>query len=98
MNDLFNTQLIQDALEKPDKQTILPLYGGADTLLEEMTAEERERAADLVYVKVREQAFSRGLPVIISKNGQAVREYADGRIESVKNQTPTQTPNEPSRF
>jgi hypothetical protein len=65
-----------------DKQlTILPLYGGADTLLEEMTAEERERAADQVYVKVREQAFSRGLPVIIKRKGLLIKEFADGHTE-----------------
>jgi len=61
---------------------ILPLFGGAAKPLEEMTAVER--AAKQIYAKAREAAFSRGLPVIISKNGQTVREYADGRTEPVK--------------
>ncbi|MCY7360077.1 MAG: hypothetical protein LH609_22015 [Rudanella sp.] len=63
---------------------ILPLFGGAAKPLEEMTAVEREQAAEQIYAKAREAAFSRGLPVIISKNGQTVREYADGRTEPVK--------------
>lgn len=62
---------------------ILPLYGGAAKSIETMTAEQFDVAAEQVYVKVREAAFSRGLPVIIEENGRAFREYADGHLELI---------------
>ncbi len=62
---------------------ILPLYGGAAKSIETMTAEQFDVAAEQVYVKVREAAFSRGLPMIIEENGRAFREYADGHLELI---------------
>ncbi|CCH02860.1 hypothetical protein FAES_4861 [Fibrella aestuarina BUZ 2] len=73
----FNAPLLD---EKP-AQSILPLYGGAEKPLEKMTVDELEEAASQVYRKVREAAFSRGLPVIIKRNGQLLKEYADGHTE-----------------
>ncbi len=84
MEAFLNTQIRQDSPETSGSTiNILPLFGGAAKPLEEMTAAEREQAAEQIYGKAREAAFSRGLPVIISKNGQTVREYADGRTEPV---------------
>jgi len=80
MNDLFEP-ILED--ETPDATAILPLYGGAAQPIEAMTTEEFDMAAGQVYVKVREAAFSRGLPVIIEKNGRAFREFADGHLEPV---------------
>lgn len=66
-----------------DRPTILPLYGGAKKSVCQMSKEEFDEVAQIIYVKVREQAFSRGLPVIIERNGQAVKEFADGRFEPI---------------
>jgi hypothetical protein len=79
MNISFNAPLT----DVPGTPKILPLYGGAEKPIEEMTAEEHEQAAEEVYRKVREAAFSRGLPVVIEKDGKVVRVYADGRVEAV---------------
>ena len=80
MNDLFEL-ILDDAT--PDVPAILPLYGGAAKPIEAMTAEEFDVAAEQVYVKVRESAFSRGMPVIIERNGRAFREFADGHFEPI---------------
>lgn len=79
MDNPFNALLADDL----PQSTILPLFGGADKPIEEMNEEERNHAAMQVYQKVREAAFSRGLPVIIKRNGQVVKEFADGHFESV---------------
>lgn len=81
MNDLFEP-IFEN--ETPDVPTILPLYGGAEKPVSQMSREEFEKAAQTVYSKVREQAFSRGLPVVIGRAGQVIKEYADGRIEVIK--------------
>ena len=80
MNDLFEPILES---EMPNTPAILPLYGGAKTPLEDMTDAELNQASDQIYIKVREQAFSRGLPVIIERNGRAFREFADGHFEPI---------------
>ena len=77
MNSTFNTFLVDDG----PQQTILPLYGGAEKPIEEMTAEEFTIAAKQVYQKARGAAFSRGLPVIIKREGQLLKEFADGHTE-----------------
>lgn len=79
MESLFNAFLADDT----PQSTVLPLFGGAEKPVEEMTAAEREQAAKQVSMKVREQAFSRGFPVIIKRNGLIVREFSDGRLEPV---------------
>lgn len=81
MNDLFEP-ILDNAT--PDVPVILPLYGGAEKPVSQMSREEFEEAAHAVYSKVREQAFSRGLPVVIGRAGQVIKEYADGRIEVIK--------------
>lgn len=81
MNDLFEP-ILDDAT--PDVPAILPFYGGAEKPVSQMSREEFEEAAQTVYRKVREQAFSRGLPVVIGRGGQVIKEYADGRIEVIK--------------
>ena len=81
MNDLFEP-ILED--EMPDAPAILPLYGGAEKPVSQMSREEFDAVAQIVYDKVREQAFSRGLPVVIGRAGQVIKEYADGRIEVIK--------------
>ncbi len=79
MTNPFNALLADDALQS----TILPLFGGAEKPIEEMNEDERNRAAEQVYLKVREAAFSRGLPVIVKVNGLMIKEFADGRTELI---------------
>ena len=79
MEALFNAFLADDE----PLSTILPLFGGAEKPVEEMTPEEREQAAKQVSLKVREQAFSRGFPVVIKRNGQIINEFADGHTEII---------------
>lgn len=81
MDSLFSLQL--DLPAGNSSPTILPLFGGANKPIEEMTADEQRWAADQVYQKVREAAFSRGLPVIIKIDGQVVKQFADGHIELI---------------
>ena len=78
MSILFNPQLDSPADNLP---TILPLYGGAEKPISRMTDEELADVSDTVMAKVREQAFSRGRPIIREENGRVVQEYADGHIE-----------------
>ncbi len=78
MDSFFNLHF--DSLEG-DASTILPLFGGASKPVEIMTVYELSAAAEQVYNKVREQAFSRGLPVVVKVNGQIVREFSDGHFE-----------------
>ena len=80
MNNLFEPILENIA---PGVPVIMALYGGAARPIEAMTAEQFSLAAEQVYVKVREAAFSRGLPVIIERNGRAFREFADGHFEPI---------------
>ncbi len=79
MEAIFNTHLSDNAPES----TILPLFGGAVKPIEAMTVEEFDSAAKRVYLTVRESAFSRGLPVIIERNGRVIKEYADGHVELI---------------
>lgn len=65
------------------QSTILPLFGGAEKPIEEMNEDERNRAAEQVYLKVRKAAFCRGLPVTIKINGLIVREFSDGYTEQI---------------
>jgi len=61
--------------------TIQPLYGGAAKSVLDMTPEELDQVSEEVMRKVRERAFSRGLPVVLERNGKVWYEYADGRQE-----------------
>jgi hypothetical protein len=82
MTPTFNAPLPNDDVPG-SPPTILPLFGGAEKPVEEMTAEEFAEASKYITLKAKEAAFSRGLPVILSLNGLVVREFSDGRIESV---------------
>ncbi len=79
MEALFNAFLADDV----PQLTILPLFGGAEKPVEEMTSKEFEVAAKQVYVKVREAAFGRGLPVVVERNGRVIKEFADGHTEFI---------------
>jgi len=70
-----------------NSQPITPLYlryGGAKKSTFEMSQEELEQAAQSILRRVKEKAFSKGLPIYFSKDGKVMAEYADGRIEVVK--------------
>ena len=62
---------------------ILPLYGGAEKSVSQMTNDELTEVAAVIMAKVRELAFSRGRPITREENGPVVQEYADGHIEIV---------------
>jgi hypothetical protein len=49
-----------------------------------MTKDELKQAAASILRRAREKAFSRGLPIYFGKDGKVYAEYADGRIEEVK--------------
>lgn len=49
-----------------------------------MSHEELEQAAQSILRRVKEKAFSKGLPIYFSKDGKVMAEYPDGRIEVVK--------------
>jgi hypothetical protein len=80
MDDLFEPILENTT---PDIPAILPLYGGAEKSVRDMTSDEFHTIAGSIMTKVREQAFSRGLPIVVEQNGKVIREYADGHIEIV---------------
>jgi hypothetical protein len=50
-----------------------------------MTTEELEQASVSILRRAKEKAFSRGLPIYFGKEGKVFAEYADARIEEVKN-------------
>ena len=59
-------------------------YGGARKSSFDMTRDELKKAAASILRRAREKAFSRGLPIYFGKDGKVYAEYADGRIEEVK--------------
>ena len=59
------------------------LFGGAAMSIEAMTTDEFNAAADQVYARVRQQAFSHGLPVVVKIDGVLVNEFADGHLEPI---------------
>ena len=73
-------------LDLPTENTsaILPLFGGAEKPVSQMTNEELVEVSETVMAKVREQAFSRGMPITREENGRIVQEYADGHIEVIQ--------------
>ena len=58
-------------------------YGGSEKSSFEMDAVELAEAARQVLARVRERAFSKGIPVYYEENGQIVAEYADGKKKPV---------------
>ncbi|GAA4458833.1 hypothetical protein GCM10023189_31720 [Nibrella saemangeumensis] len=81
MDLAINTQLAETG--PAESKPIMPLYGGATKTIREMNEEDFARIAEAVMAKVKEQAFSRGLPIVYERNGHVIEEYADGRIEIV---------------
>ncbi|QJD81541.1 hypothetical protein [Spirosoma rhododendri] len=83
MEHVFNSLLADGA---PDEKPvgIQPLYGGNPKAVQDMNPDDFRAASDAVLAKVREQAFSRGLPIVYEIAGRTVREYADGRLEPVR--------------
>jgi len=70
-----------------NNQPTTPLYlryGGAKKSTFEMSHEELEQAAQSILRRVKEKAFSKGLPIYFSKDGKVMAEYPNGRIEVVK--------------
>ena len=61
------------------------LYGGAAKFSFEMTPEEYKEAAQRVVNRVKEKAFSRGLPIYYSVDGLVIAEFADGKKFVVEN-------------
>jgi hypothetical protein len=73
------------------KYTILPLYGGASKSYTEMSKEEQAVVGQKVMEKVKERAFSRGLPIYIGIDTKTIAEYANGKrfvVESDGQLTP----------
>lgn len=62
---------------------VLLNYGGAEKFITEMNEEELEEARQSIMRRVREKAFSKGLPIYYYKAGVQVAEYPDGRIVTV---------------
>ena len=68
--------MIKD-IEKQDKITLL--YGIAEKSYFDMTTEDREKAAAKAFERIKEAAFTRGLPIIYGRNGYVIAEYMDGK-------------------
>ncbi len=68
--------MFEDIEVKP-KFTLM--YGIAEKSLAEMTDSEQKIAFSKAYVRAKEAAFSRGLPIIIGKNGLVIAEYSNGQ-------------------
>ena len=60
-------------------EPILLQYGIAEKSYFDMTTDERQQVAALVFERAKEAAFTRGLPIIYGENGYVIAEYADGR-------------------
>lgn len=69
-----------------NESTLKPVllnYGGAKKFIADMNEEELEEARQSIMRRVREKAFSKGLPIYYHKDNILVAEYADGRIVPV---------------
>ncbi len=64
-------------IEKQENITLL--YGIAEKSYFDMTTEERKQAAVKVFERIKEAAFTRGLPIIYGKDGYVIAEYMDGK-------------------
>lgn len=62
---------------------ILLNYGGASKSSFEMSLPEFKEAAAAIRRRAREKAFSKGLPVYVSREGKIFAEYPNGDIEEV---------------
>ena len=64
-------------IEKQENITLL--YGIAEKSYFDMTTEEREEAAAKAFERIKEAAFTRGLPIIYGRDGYVIAEYMDGK-------------------
>lgn len=64
--------------ESVKEEPILLQYGLAEKSYFNMSNEERDEVSALVFERVKEAAFTRGLPIIYGENGYVIAEYADG--------------------
>ena len=64
-------------IEKQDNITLL--YGIAEKSYFDMTDAERATATAKASERIKEAAFTRGLPIIYGRNGYVIAEYIDGR-------------------
>ena len=69
-------------MQEQDKIVFLR-YGAAKKSSFEMTKEELEQAATSIVRRAKEKAFSKGLPIYFSKDGNVYAEFPDGHIEEV---------------
>jgi hypothetical protein len=69
-------------------------YGGAKVPFHLQNEEEQKQANSRIMERVKEKAFSRGLPIIWGKNGFVVAEYANGNKVLVIDGTITNRPYE----
>jgi hypothetical protein len=83
MEALFDSLLADEPL-RPGQVVIEPMYGGAVKAPHELSLAEWSAVSERVMAKVRERAFSRGLPVTGEAEGVTVRTWADGRVEPVR--------------
>ncbi len=82
MDALFDS-LLADEPMLSGQVVIEPLFGGAAKAPHELSLAEWSAVSERVMAKVRERAFSRGLPVIGEAEGVTVRRWADGRVEPI---------------
>jgi uncharacterized protein (DUF302 family) len=71
-----NKKMVKD-IEKQKNITLL--YGIAEKSYFDMSAEERKLAWAKAFERIKEAAFTRGLPIIYGRNGFVIAEYIDGK-------------------
>lgn len=69
--------------QKQHTTPVLLNYGGAPRFIAEMNEQELQHAREATLRRAKEKAFSKGLPIYYLLEGEAVAEYADGRIIAV---------------
>jgi hypothetical protein len=61
-------------------------FGVAKKSLFDMTADERREVGEVIVKRVKENAFSKDLPIFFNDQGIVYAEYPDGRIEKANNE------------
>ncbi len=67
------------ATEIEEQKSITLLYGIAEKSYFDMTTHERKQASATAFERIKEAAFTRGLPIIYGENGFVIAEYVDGK-------------------
>ena len=65
------------------KIPVLLNYGGAVKSSFDMSLSEFKTASVSIRKKAREKAFSKGLPVYVSRHGKTIAEYPDGSTKII---------------